>query len=85
MVQSAQNGWSFNMSEFNITITDTDVFLNGELCCFAAKMDKENHTDDLNKKAILALAHTMGYEPIFLFEEMADRLDEMVDEIEEDF
>jgi hypothetical protein len=47
-------------------------------------MDKENHEDDLNKKALLALADEMGYEAIFLFEEMAYRLDEMLDEIEED-
>lgn len=47
------------------------------------KMDKENHEDDMNKKAILALANEMGYEPTFLFEEMADRLNEMLGE--EDF
>lgn len=46
-------------------------------------MDKENHEDDLNKRAILALANEMGYEAIFLFEEMADRLDEMLDELED--
>lgn len=37
----------------------------------------------MSKKAIVALANEMGYEPVFLFEEMADRLDEMFDE--EDF
>lgn len=36
----------------------------------------------MNKKAILALANEMGYELTPLFEEMADRLNEM---IEEDF
>ena len=50
---------------------------------FECKMDKENHEDDMNKKAILALANEMGYEPTFLFEEMADRLNEMLGE--EDF
>ena len=45
-------------------------------------MDKENHKDDMNKKSIVALANEMGYEPVFLFGEMADRLDEMLDEEE---
>ena len=42
--------------------------------------NKEYHEDDLNKKAILALADEMGYEAQFLFEEMADILEEMLDE-----
>lgn len=71
------------MKKFTIEITDTDVFVNGKLCEFAHKMDKENHEDDMNKKAIVAFANEMGYESVFLFEEMADRLDEMLDE--EDF
>ena len=37
----------------------------------------------MNKKAILALANEMDYEPTPLFEEMADRLNEMLDK--EDF
>lgn len=45
-------------------------------------MDKGNHKDDMNKRAIVALANEMGYEPVFLFEEMVDRLDEMLDEEE---
>lgn len=76
------------MKEFTIKITDNDVYINGKLCYFAAKMDKENHEDDLNKKAILALADEMGYETVFLFEEMAYRLEEMLeemlDEVDED-
>lgn len=72
------------MKKFTIKITDTDVYLNGERCYFAAKMDKDNHEDDLNKKALLALANEMGYEAQFLFEEMADRLDEMLDESYDD-
>lgn len=72
------------MKKFTIEITDTNVYINGKLCEFAHKMDKENYEDDMNKKAIVALANEMGYEPIFLFEEIADRLDEMLDE-EEDF
>ena len=72
------------MKEFTIKITDNDVYINGKLCYFAAKMDKENHEDDLNKKAILALADEMGYEAVFLFEEMAYRLEEMLDEVDED-
>ena len=70
------------MKKFTIEITDTDVFVNGKLYEFANKMDKENHEDDMNKKAIVALANEMGYEPVFLFGEMADRLDEMLDEEE---
>ena len=62
------------MKKFTIEIIDTDVFVNGKLYEFANKMDKENHEDDMNKKAIVALANEMGYEPVFLFEEMADRL-----------
>lgn len=70
------------MKKFTIEITDIDVSVNGKLCEFTNKMDKENYEDDMNKKAIVALANEMGYEPVFLFEEMADRLDEMLDEEE---
>ena len=68
------------MKKYIIEITDTDVYINGELCYFSRKMDKEDHETDLNKKAILALADTMGYEATFLFEEMASRLWEMLKE-----
>lgn len=71
------------MEKFTIEITDTNVYINGRLHTFECKMDKENHEDDMNKKTILALANEMGYEPTFLFEEMADRLNEMLGE--EDF
>ena len=70
------------MKKFTIEITDTDVYINGKLYEFARRMDKENRKDDMNKRAIVALANEMGYEPVFLFEEMADRLDEMLDEEE---
>ena len=69
------------MKEWNIKITDTDVYINGQLQYFAAPMDKEDKETDLNKKALLALAGEMGYEAIFLFEEMAYRLDEMLDDL----
>jgi hypothetical protein len=72
------------MKEFTIKITDTDVYINGKFQYFSTKMDKENHEDDLNKKALLALANEMGYEATFLFEEMTDRLWKMLDEIEDD-
>ena len=72
------------MKEFNIKITDTDVYINDRLCEFACDMDKNDHEDDLNKKAILALADEMGYEATFLFEEMVDRLNEMLDEFDEE-
>lgn len=68
------------MKQFTIKIIDDEVYINDKLCKFAMPMDKENHEDDLNKKAILALADEMGYEAIYLFEEMADRLDKMLDE-----
>ena len=70
------------MKKFTIEITDTDVYINGKLYEFTHRMDKENRKDDMNKSAIVALANEMGYEPVFLFEEMADRLDEMLDEEE---
>ena len=72
------------MKKFVIEITDTDVYINGRLCECSVPMDKENHEDDLNKRAILSLADEMGYEATFLFEEMADRLWEMLDEIDEE-
>lgn len=72
------------MKKWIIEITDTDVYINGELKYFSTPMDKEDKETDLNKKAILALADEMGYEATFLFEEMADRLWEMLDEVNED-
>ena len=73
------------MKEFNIKITDDgDIYINDKICGFACDMDKNDHETDLDKKAILALANEMGYEAQFLFEEMADRLDEMLDEIDEE-
>ena len=68
------------MKKFTIEIIDTDVYINDKLCEYEMPMDKENHEDDLNKRAILALIDEMGYEAICLLEEMADRLDEMLDE-----
>ena len=65
------------MKKLTIEITDTDVYINGRLHLFGCKMDKENHEDDMNKKAILALANEMNYEPTFLFEAMVDRLGEI--------
>lgn len=66
--------------KYIIEIDDNNVYLNGEVCYFACKMDKTDHDTDLNKKALVALANEMGHEPIFLFEEMAHRLDEMLNE-----
>ena len=71
------------MKKFTIEITDTDVFVNGKLCEFANKMDKENYEDDMNKNAIVAFANEMNYEPASLFEELVDRLNGILDE--EDF
>ena len=72
------------MKEWNIKIIDDQVYINGELQHCALPMNKENHEDDLNMRAILALADRMGYEPVFLFAEMSYRLDEMLDEIHVD-
>lgn len=69
------------MKQFTIKIIDNNVYINDRLCEFVMPMDKENLEDDLNKKALVALADKMGYEARFLFEEMAYRLDEMLDEI----
>ena len=65
------------MKKFTIKITDTDIYINGRLHLFGCKMDKENHEDDMNKKAILALANEMNYEPAPLFEALVDRLNEI--------
>lgn len=73
------------MKEFIIKIVDDKVYINNKLCYFSRKMDKENNEDNLNKEALVALANEMGYEPIFLFEEMAYRLDEMLDDADESF
>ena len=74
------------MKEFVVKITDEgNIYINDKICGFACDMDKEDHEVDLDKKAILALADEMGYEAQFLFEEMAQRLEEMLDEVEEEF
>jgi hypothetical protein len=73
------------MKEFYIKITDAEVYINDELCKFTYAMDKDDKEDDLNKKAILALANQMGYEATYLFEEMAGRIHTILDEIEEEF
>lgn len=71
------------MREYVIRITDDgDVFLNGIKCYCSLPMDKEDDKIDVDKRALLALADEMGYEATFLFQEMADRLEEMLDEEE---
>ena len=72
------------MKQYNIVITDTEVYINDKLCECEMPMDKKNHKLDLDKRAILALADEMGYEAVYLFEEMADRLWEMLDELDEE-
>lgn len=69
------------MTTYTIIITDEDVYINGELHNFELDMDKTDKTDDMNMKAILALANVMGYEASGLFQDMTDRLEEMLDEI----
>lgn len=70
------------MKEFNIKLIDGEVYINDKLHYFAAKMDNENDVDDLNKKILLALANEMEYEPVYLFEEMADRLHEIIEDVD---
>ena len=65
------------MKKFTIEITNNNVYINGKHHAFGSEMDKENHENDMNKKAILALANEMGYEPVYLFEEIVDRLNEI--------
>lgn len=72
------------MKEWNIKITDTDVYINGELHHFDLPMDKVDKKADLDKKALLALADEMGYEAVFLFEEMVYRLEDMLNEVGKD-
>jgi hypothetical protein len=72
------------MKQFTIKIIDDEVYINDKLCHFEYLMDKTDKENDLNEKAIVALANEMGYEPVYLFEEMADRLDEMLDELKFD-
>lgn len=71
------------MKEYVIRITDDgDVFVNGTQCYCSLPMDKEDDKTDADKRALLSLADEMGYEATFLFQEMADRLEEMLDEEE---
>ena len=71
------------MKEINIKIIGSDIYINDNLHKFDYDMDKENHEDDLNKKVLVALANEMDYEPVYLFEEIANRLDEILDECNE--
>ena len=71
------------MKKFTIEIMDNVVYINGHLHTFDRKMDEENKEYDMDMKVILALANEMEYEPVYLFEEMADILNEMIDEEDE--
>lgn len=70
-----------NVKRYFVTIDGENIYINGELHHFSTDMDKTNREDDLNKKALLALACEMGYEATYLFEEMVDRLYEMLKEV----
>lgn len=72
------------MKRYVIEITDANVYINGELCEYDFDMDVSDQTTDLDEKALLSLADKMGYEATPLFEEMVDRLYEMLDEVEYD-
>ena len=69
------------MKQFTIKIIDNNVYINDRLYEFTTPMNEENLKDDLNKKALVALADEMGYEARFLFEEIVGQLDEMLDEM----
>ena len=72
------------MIEYNVKITDDGyIYINGNLHSFYCNVDSDR-CDDLNKKALIALADAMGYESVFLFEEIADDLNRLVDD-EDDF
>lgn len=81
-LEGALNKKLQSTKQFIIKIIDGDVYINDTLHYFDNKMDKNDEKVDLDKKVILALANEMGYEPTFLFEEMADRLNEMIDELD---
>lgn len=70
------------MKEYVIKITDDgEVFINEKQCFYSLAMDEDDPTVDADKRALLSLADKMGYEATYLFEEMAYRLNEMLDEI----
>ena len=64
--------------QFVVTIRGNAVYINNTYRHFSTYMDTDREID-LDKKALVALVNEMGYEPIFMFEEMADRLDAMLD------
>ena len=69
------------MKEFNIKITDDDkVFINDEERKYTYNMDTDPEID-LDKKILLSLANVMGYEAMSLFEEITDKLNEILFEL----
>lgn len=66
---------------WHIEVTKANaIYINGNKKEYAEKMDLNDELADIDKKILLSLADSMGYEPSELFREMVDRLDEMVDE-----
>lgn len=64
-----------------ITADDNYNFkVNGKVHRFSSDIS-EDEQDDFNRKAIIALVNEMGYEPIFLFEELIDYLDNCLDSV----
>lgn len=68
------------MIEYIVRIDGDNVFINGEQHYFGSDIDEGNKEDDLNEKALIALAEAMGYETTVLFDEMADRLWDIINE-----
>ena len=66
------------MIEYTVRISDNgEIYVNGELHDFDNCMDTSDKEDDLNEKALVALADAMGYEVTVLFDEMSSRLWEL--------
>lgn len=61
------------MNEYKIIATKEGCVINGNVHYCSTTMDS-NEEDDKNKRILLALANEMGYEPCYLFDELAQSL-----------
>lgn len=67
------------MAKYRIEINDGNIFINDEQHFCDALLDGDPAVDR-DKRILLALADHMGYEPMFIFSEIADTLADIVDE-----
>lgn len=67
------------MAKYKIEINDGNIFINDEQHFCDALLDGDPEVDR-DKRILLALADYMGYEPMFIFSEIADTLADIVDE-----